>query len=780
MHGVLIDSNWRFRLGGPEQAAAADFDDTGWRALDLPHDWSIELERRPDAPSGSQGGFFIDGVGWYRKHLDVPADWGDRHVEIEFEGVYRDAEVWCNGHYLFRHPYGYTTFHVDLTRSLRPGRDNVLAVRVDNSTHRHTRWYSGSGIYRHVRLLVSGPVHIGPWGTWATTPRISPDTAVVRLSTPVRNGTAADVRAAITWRLLDPDGREIATGAAPVAVPAGGEAHAAASLELVGPRLWSPRTPTLYRVETELRVGDAVADRSEDTFGVRSFRFTTAEGFVLNGTRLPLRGGCVHHDCGPLGAASVDRAEERKVELLKAAGFNAVRCAHNPPSRAFLDACDRHGMLVIDEAFDVWRAPKLPYDYHRHFDDWWQRDLDSMLLRDRNHPSIILWSIGNELVERALPEGAEIARKLAARVREIDPTRPVTAGICNTWGEHGQWRDTDALFEALDVCGYNYRLDVYESDHERCPDRVVIATESFPPQAFDYWAAVGKLDFLAGDFVWTALDYLGEAGIGRACPAGEPVEGLPDHPWNQANCGDIDLCGFKRPQSFYRDVLWGVARGPWIGVHSPQADDRKMRVSAWGWHDLQPSWTWPGFEGGELQVDIYAGGDEVELFLNGRSLGRRPTGPAARYAASFMAPYEPGELRAVLYAAGRSVAESALSTAGTPERIGLQPDRDCLRVDPNDLAFVAVEVLDAAGRRVPTDNRMVCFMLRGPGRIAAVASADPRNTEPYRGESHSVWRGRGLVVVQPTGTPGEILLQARAEGVLGAEVSIRAGVEARA
>ncbi|NOY82538.1 MAG: glycoside hydrolase family 2 protein [Kiritimatiellaeota bacterium] len=779
MHGVLIDSDWGFLLDAPEAASSPHFDDSGWRRLDLPHDWSIELDRRSDAPSGGRGGFFLDGVGWYRKHLDLPTDWRGRHVEIEFEGVYRDAEVWCNGHYLLRHPYGYTTFHVDLSRSLRPGQKNVLAVRVDNSTHQHTRWYSGSGIYRHVRLLVGGPVHIGHWGTWAATPEVSANAAVVRLSTPIRNETDADVRATVGWQVLGPDGEETAAGTASVTVPAEGCVQAAASLAVAAPRLWSPETPSLYRIRTELRLGDAVADRSEDTFGIRSFRFTPAEGFVLNGRRLSLRGGCVHHDCGPLGAASFDRAEERKVELLKAAGYNAVRCAHNPPSRAFLAACDRLGMLVVDEAFDVWRAPKLPYDYHRHFDDWWRRDLDSMLLRDRNRPSIILWSIGNELVERALPEGAEIARKLAARVREIDPTRPVTAGICNVWDGQGEWRDTDALLDALDVCGYNYRLDVYESDHERRPSRVVVATESFPPLAFEYWQAVEKFDFLAGDFVWTALDYLGEAGIGRTYLEGEQEGHLPGYPWNQANCGDIDLCGFKRPQSHYRDVLWGVAKGPWIGVHPPHSDGRKVLVSPWGWHDLQPSWTWPGLEGRELQVDIYAGGDEVELFLNSRSLGRRPSGVAVRFIASFAVAYEPGELRVVEYAAGRPVAESALTTAGTAERIGLQADRECLRAGPNDLAYITVEVLDAARRRVPTEDRMVYFTLRGPGRIAAVANADPRNTEPYRGNCHRVWRGRGLVIVQPTGAPGVIVLQAQADGVVGTEVRLRVEVGTR-
>jgi beta-galactosidase len=768
-----LDIGWRFHLGDVHDGQSPGLNDSGWRLLDVPHDWSIELERRADAPGGGSGGFFQDGVGWYRRHFEVPEDWAGKCVWVEFDGVYREAEVWINGRCLGLHPYGYTSFRYGLTPFLKPGEDNVLAVRVDNSTHKHTRWYSGSGIYRHVRLVATHPVHVAPWGLRATTPEVTDAEAAVSVRLTVENACDKGVQTVVRCTVLDPGGEEIGRTEAGGTVPACGSSEMSGETAVPSPQLWSTESPTLYTLTASVIVDGRILDEVSTTFGIRTLSFTPEEGFLLNGVPTPMRGGCVHHDCGPLGAASIDRAEERKVELLKASGYNAIRCAHNPPSPAFLDACDRLGMLVIDEAFDVWRAGKLPHDYHRRFDDWWQRDLDSMILRDRNHPSIVLWSIGNELIERGLPEGAEIAQRLAARVRELDPTRPVTAGICGMWAGE-DWRVTDGLFEHLDVCGYNYQVGVYESDHELFPERVIVATESFPPKAYEYWKAVEDLPWVAGDFVWTSLDYLGEAGIGRAYLEGEPGHFLPEFPWNQANCGDIDLCGGKRPQSHYRDVIWGRAEKPYIAVHPPVPEGKEVKISAWGWHDVQQSWNWPGLEGQELKVDVYFACDEVELLLNGKSLGRRPAGPDAQHIASFVVPYEPGRLEAVAWTAGDEVARAALETTGPGCLLRLRPDRDTVRANRNDLACVTVEVLDEEGRLVPVAGDTVYFTVRGPARIAAVANADPKNTEPYRGNVHSVWRGRGLVMVQPTGEPGEIVLRAQADGLEGAEVVVKA------
>jgi beta-galactosidase len=774
MRKESFDLDWRFSLGDEGQAAKA-YDDASWRRVDLPHDWSIELPRSKDNPTGASGGYAREGVGWYRKHFDVPREWAGRRVRVEFEGVYRDAEVWLNGRAVGVHPYGYTTFSLDLTPLLKPGETNVLAVRVSNTPHGHTRWYSGSGLYRHVWLLTAPPVHVAPWGLSVTTPDVTGKVASVAVETAVENLSPANCAVIVRWRVMNPEGEMVAKGSAEAAVKAGDRAAVQQRLSVRNPRLWSPDTPSLYRLETEIFEGRTRLDGESTAFGIRNIAFNPEQGFVLNGVSLKMRGGCVHHDCGPLGAASIDRAEERKVEVLKASGFNAVRCAHNPPSPAFLEACDRLGMLVIDEAFDCWRAGKNHQDYHRHFDKGWREDLDSMVRRDRNHPSVVLWSIGNELVERGEPEGAAIAGMLAQRVRELDPTRPVTAGICDIWGGTvPAWETTDGLLAQLDVCGYNYRLDVYRSDHERFPKRVILATETFPPFHFqyDYWKACEELPYVAGDFVWTALDYLGEAGIGHTYLEGDKVPQLPGWPYTVANCGDIDLCGFKRPQSYYRDVLWKRAKTPYIAVHTPVPDGRKVVVSSWGWDDVQASWTWPGQDGKPMSVDVYFDCDEIELRLNGRPLGRSPAGAAAKHKAVFSIPYEPGEIRAVAFQNGKPVAESALDTAGVPHRLRLTPDRAAIRSDRNDLSYVSVELCDRKGRVIPTAADLVQFSLKGPGRIAAVANADPKNAEPFTGRQHKLWRGRGLVVVQPDGRLGALKVQAMADGVDVASVTI--------
>ncbi|MHB9131785.1 MAG: sugar-binding domain-containing protein [Armatimonadota bacterium] len=772
MKRELFDLDWRFALDVKTKPAKV-IDDENWRRVNLPHDWSIELPRRADAPSGPAGGFVQDGLGWYSKHFTLPAESRGQRIYVEFEGVYHNAEFWLNGRALGVHPYGYTTFLLDLTPYLDFDGENVLAVRVDSSSYEHTRWYSGSGIYRHVWLLTAGPAHIAHMGISVTTPEVTDAVATIAVQTTITNHADVDRALTVRWCVFDPDGNQVADTAANLTAPAGAASDARQTLTVPHPQRWSPDTPHLYRLETAIFDGEECLDREATTFGIRTIAFTPEQGFQLNGQTLKMRGGCVHHDCGPLGSAAIDRAEERKVELLKASGYNAVRTAHNPPSPAFLDACDRLGMLVMDEAFDIWRAEKIPYDYHRHFDKWWRDDLDSMLLRDRNHPSVVIWSIGNELIERLLPEGAVIARMLANRVHDVDPTRPVTAGICDEWDADKTWRDADTLFEALDLRGYNYRNTAYREDHALFPGSVIVATETSPTQQYDYWKEVEELPYLIGDFVWTSLDYLGEAGIGREFFEGEKEWELPGWPWTVANCGDIDICGEKRPQSYYRDVLWKRRDTPYIGVHAPLLDDRPVQYGMWGWEDVQASWTWPGCEGRNLPVVVYSDCDEVELLLNGESVGVTPVPVEAKYTARFTVPYAPGELIAIARKDGVQVASSSLQTSGAPCRVVLTPDRDTVRADRNDLSYVTVEVCDADRRTVPVADPLFHVTIAGPGRIAAVANADPRNTDLYCDSTHHAWRGRGLVIVQPTGEPGDINLYVAADGCEPAQVAIR-------
>ncbi len=779
---MCFDKDWRFSLGEEPTAFWSDwlkrsFDDGQWRVLDVPHDWSIELPRDPASPGCTEGGFFIDGVGWYRKLFQAPESWRGKRIAILFEGVFKNAELWVNDKYVGRHPYGYTSFALDLTDYIEIGAENLLVVRVDNSAPKHSRWYSGSGIYRHVWLLVRDPVHIADGGIYVTTPNVSTASALVRVQTTVVNESPAAAPVTMHWTTLGSGGEQCGAREATGEIAPGGSHVFSAELPITTPQLWSPDHPSLYRLDVKVCAEDRVLDADSTTFGIRSISFSAAEGFLLNGEQVTMRGGCVHHDCGPLGAMAIDRAEECKVEVLKANGFNAVRCAHNPPSPAFLEACDRLGMLVIDEAFDGWRERGTPHDYHLDFDDWWQRDLDSMLYRDRNHPSIVLWSIGNEVAERGLPWGPNIARRLAERVRSVDPTRPVTSAVNGL----PEWEKVDAFFAELDVCGYNYLVDRYESDHARRPERIIVATETFTSKAYEYWRAAERLPYVIGDFLWTSMDYLGESGIGGSLFEGETGPGwggwLPGWPWHQAYCSDIDICGWKRPSSYYRDLLWGKPDSLYIGVHAPVPEGKKVVIKDWGWPDVQPSWNWPDMEGRELQVDVYAVCDEVELVLNGASVGRKTMTETDRLIAIFTVPYAPGELKAITYRAGAKIAERSLVTTGPAEGLRLISDRNPIWADPNDLAYVTVEAVDAQGRLVPTADHIVYFTVSGPGHIAALGSNNPKHVEAYRGNRHRLYRGRCLVIIRPGEQPGEIHLRAQADGLATADIVI--GVDTR-
>ena len=473
----------------------------------------------------------------------------------------------------------------------------------------------------------------------------------------------------------------------------------------------------------------------------------------------------MHHDNGPLGSAAYNRAEERRVELMKASGFNAIRCAHNPPSEAFLNVCDSLGMLVIDEAFDCWETGKNPQDYHLYFDKWWQRDVASMVLRDRNHPSVILWSIGNEIPERGKPEGVILAGKLGNYVRSLDPTRPVTSAV------NGIQEDKDPFFATLDVCGYNYAKDHYVKDHQRMPHRIMVATESFPLEAFDYWMSVIDYPWVIGDFVWTGYDYLGEASIGWL---GYPHKGT-FYPWNHAFCGDIDICGWKRPQSYYRDALWKKDQIS-LFVTPPEpsfpVNPEKAAWSKWNWDDVVSDWNWKGFENKPFKVTVYSSCKEAELFLNGRSLGKRPTNRSTRFLAIWQVPYQAGELKAIGYDGGKQVNLASLTTAGKPENIKLSPDRKQIKANGEDLSFITVTVTDEKGVINPKAGNLIHFTLEGPGSVIAVGNSNPRSTESFQDLQRKAYKGRCLVIVRSGRKPGKILLTASSEGLVPATIAI--------
>jgi len=730
----------------------------------------------PFDPGQSQGGastgHVLGGTSWYRKHFTLtPAENGKR-VSVRFDGVYMNADFWVNGHHLGNHPYGYTSFELDLTPYLKPaGQENIIAVRVRNEG-KNSRWYSGSGIYRHTWLTVTDPVHVPTGGVFVTTPEVSKDKAVVKIATEVRNDGAAAAEVVVRARVRNSSGKAGQTVEGKLHLSGSETRTVEQTVEVRSPRRWSPDSPELYSAEVEIAAAGQTLDQASTCFGIRKIEVEAENGFRLNGQPLKLKGGCMHHDNGPLGSATIDRAEERRAELMKANGFNAIRTSHNPPSPAFLDACDRLGMLVIDEAFDCWNEGKNPQDYHLYFNDWAGRDLTSMVRRDRNHPAVVIWSIGNEIPEQFRAEAT--ARMLRETVLANDATRPITQAICTDWGEvMRNWdRLSDVAFTPLDIGGYNYEPGKYESDHARNPQRVMMATESFPKDCFDYWSQVEKHSYVIGDFVWTAMDYFGESGIGHTTLSSEQDTFLKPWPWFDSWCGDIDVCGFKKPQSYYRDVVW--RRSPIeMMVHTPLPVDVWENVSRWGWPDEMQSWNWPGREGQPLQVAVYSRCDSVRLELNGKVIGEKPVSDATKLTAKFDVPYQAGELRAIGLIGGKPVASTVLRTAGEPKKIRLAADRSTIRADRNDLSYITVEVLDQEGNRVPNAEIPIHFTVAGAGELAATGSSAPNDAASF----HAPWRrtcqGRCLVILRPKGGAGKITLKAEADGLKPAMIEIQ-------
>jgi beta-galactosidase len=790
--GQPFDLGWRFHRGEGAGFEAPGLDDSGWRNVDLPHDWSIE-----DLPSGggaapatvvgpfdrsAEGkaatGFTVGGEGWYRKRFRLAGPTPGR-VEVLFEGVYMNSEVWLNGQRLGAHANGYTPFAYDLTPYLAPGGENVLAVKVSN-LGRNSRWYSGSGIYRHVWLdVLPQAARIQRWGVGVVTQRISDGGAALAITTRLE---AAGPELSLASRILDGRGRVVWDASA----PAGPEVRQ--TLNLASPQLWSPESPSLYTLSTELRRGGTVLDRVDTPFGVRIVTVDAERGMTLNGAPIKLRGGCIHHDNGLLGAAAFDAAEERKVALLKARGYNALRPSHNLFSPAFLAACDRLGMMVVEETFDAWRHPKLPQDYSTAFDADWRSDLAAIVLSVRNHPSVVMYSIGNEIPGRNTPEGVETQWRLANEVHRLDPSRPVTAAI-NSFpgplvtpsdktaraGAGGVTDHAAAVF--LDVVGYNYKLADYEADHQQFPQRVFYGTESFPEDVFAIWDLTERKPWLVGDFVWTAMDYLGEAGIGGStlAPAtmSRAMAGLipAGWPWMNAFCGDIDLIGGRKAPSYARDVVWGLSPVE-LAVQRPPPDGKQDVARRWGWRDELQSWTWPGAEGKPLTVRVYTAGDRVELRLNGAAVASKPVTADDLKHVELQVPYAPGVLEAVAFHGGAEIGRRQLVTVGAPAALRLRPEQAAGRAGRGDVSFVAVEVLDAQGRVTPDVARDVKLVVSGPAELIGFGSGAPLAVGSFQAPAARTWNGRALAILRGTGGPGRVRIEAGSEGLRPASTSI--------
>lgn len=766
---------WKFNLGDLPGAQEPGFADSGWRTLDLPHDWSVEGSFNQDNPATTDGGALPGGIGWYRKSFSLPQSDDGCSVFIDFDGVYRNSEVWINGHYLGKRPYGYSSFRYELTPWLKFGTaSNLLAVRVDNSQQPNSRWYSGSGIYRNVWLTLTGRVHVDHWGTSVTTPEVAAEQTVVALQIRVRNNREAAQQVTVLTELLDPAGRAVASLSNALSLPAGAVEAVAGNLTVRQPALWSVEKPVLYRAVTRILADDREEDRYETPFGIRTIAFDLQKGFSLNGMPMKLLGVCNHHDLGCLGAAINERALERQLELLKAMGCNAIRTSHNPPAPELLDLCDRMGFLVMDEAFDMWKIAKTPFDYHLDWDEWHRRDLEDLVRRDRNHPCVVLWSIGNEIPEQWDDSGTEMAKELAAIVRELDPTRPITSA-CNDPSPQNRIIRSGAL----DVVGRNYHEKDLRTFPQDYPGLKLVASETnsaiatrgsydMPSDSVriwpiewnrrgpmnddltcsaydncrvpwgsthvDTWRIVRECAYVSGMFIWTGFDYLGEP---------------TPYPWpaRSSYFGLIDLAGFPKDGYYFYQAEW---------TSKPMLH-------------LFPHWNWSA--GQPIDVWAYTNQEAVELFLNGQSLGKK-TRDAGTFQLVWRVPFAPGTLKAVAYKGGQAVLEQSVQTAGAPAKIALTADRERIKADGRDLSFVTVDIVDANGVVVPHADHLVRFALQGPGRIAGVDNGLQTSMEPFKADYRKAFNGKCLCVVQAQQSTGSLLLTARSEGLQEASLQL--------
>jgi beta-galactosidase len=821
-----FDRDWQFFRGEAAGAETPSFDDSGWRSLDLPHDWSIEdLANAPtgqgratadpsslavpkgntppasappqigpfdlkDSPGQGATGYTVGGEGWYRKHFRLSRR--NQHVEVRFDGVYQDADFWLNGTHLGFHPYGYSSFFYDLTPYLNPRGTNVLAVRVRN-LGRNSRWYSGSGIIRHVWLIVTAPLHIPYGGVQVTTPTVSEASATVHVKVSVVNDNADVTRDAhVLVSVLDAKSRPVGrvdTSVQPIA-PGKTESYET-EVPVERPALWSPDSPRLYQIRTDVLVNQLPVDSTTTVFGIRSIVMNGQSGFLLNGKEVKMRGACVHHDLGALGAASLDRAEERRIEVLKAAGFNAIRTAHNPPSPTMLDACDRLGIMVYEEAFDMWREAKNPEDDHLYFPEWGLRDIAIMVQRDRNHPSVVLWSIGNEIYTFNFSNhpptttifSPETGQELANRIRALDPTRPLTeGGWAGDWSLLPQSRTVNSsIWSYLDLGDQHYQHDdsVLHAAH---PDRALLQSESFPATLYDDWKLVTNNKYAVGDFTWTGWDYLGESAIAGPVlvPTGTPPPGTNDnlglltsypYPWFQAFCGDIDLIGERKPQWYYRTVVWGDSPLE-MAVERPVPDGMEQRANCWSYYDELQSWTWNVPRGQSMRVRVYTSGDQIVLLLNGRRIATKTLGAADKMTTTFDVPYAPGQLTAAASKGGREIGRKTFTTVGAPAALRLAMDARHLSKNRNDLAYVLVEVVDAAGRAVPDAVQHFNLTVKGAATLAGIANANPHNVDSFQRGDRFTYHGKALAIVRPTGRPGRIFVHVSAEGLTPATLNL--------
>lgn len=773
---MSFDTNWKFHKGDIKGPELISFNSEYWRSLDVPHDWSIEGSFEKDNPVGAGGGYLPGGVGWYRKTFTIPEDHNNKKIVIEFDGVYMNSDVWINGKHLGKSIYGYLSFHYDLSPYLNYGdKPNVIAVKVDNSEQPNSRWYTGSGIFRHVWLTATDKIHVTHWGTFVTSTEVNDKSAKVHIKTKVKNESGVPKQILLRSEIVDSKNNLVTYINSEAEIPSGKVYEFVQEVEVDSPSLWSIEQPNLYQVNSIVKLDNVTIDDYKTTFGIRYFHFDPDSGFFLNNKSIKIKGVCNHHDLGCLGAALNDRALERRLEILKEMGTNAIRTSHNFPSPELLDLCDRMGFMVLDEAFDMWYVGHTGYSYDFYFDRYAIRDLKRMIHRDRNHPSVIMWSVGNEMsAETIYADGSETLKKLVDAVHEEDSTRPVTNAIVQIKAAN----ETD-FASIIDVVGYNYfgggkefDADKYDEDHKRFPNRIIYGSENastlstrgvyhFPEDSLiintkdmqcssldnsytpwgssaeENWKAVKDRKFVAGLFIWTGFDYIGEP---------TPYE----WPARSSYFGLIDLCGFPKDGFYFYKSQW--------------TDEPIVHIL--------PHWNWDGKEGELINVLGYTNCDEVELFLNDKSIGIQEIHSSASLKCKWKVPYVPGTLRAVGKINGKLVCEVEQKTAGHASKIRLVADRKKIKANGRDLSFIKVMIEDNNGTLVPNAKNLIEYKIDGPIKIVGVDNGDPLCHESFKANQHTVFNGLGLVVVQSTSIPGQISVLAESEGLISDKIQI--------
>lgn len=814
-----FNQNWIFTIGSGSSLDALAGGNNTAKQVTLPHDASIGRERNPEEPNGSGNGFFREESYVYTKTFSMNADDKDKNVYLEFEGVYQNAFVYVNNSFAGKCPYGYSNFYVDITKYLNYNEPNALKVVVKNGVP-SGRWYTGGGIYRDVNLMIAGRLHLVPDSVQLAAIEVEDDQAIIRAKSTIAYTGIGIREITLCTELMDAEGNVVAADEMSVTVEEHSEQEYQQKMYVPNPNRWDAENPYLYTYRTYIKENDSVIDEETGTFGIRKLQLDTKHGLRVNGKVVKLRGGCIHHDNGIIGTAEFTHSAEARVKKLKETGFNAIRSAHYPMSRKLLEACDKYGMYVMDEYSDVWVSTKVEFDYSTQMTEWWEHDIENLVKKDYNHPCVIMYSIGNEIPEAGNKFDVQWGKKLADKLRSLDDTRYTTNSLnlllaimndlpklmaqnaaaqaaANT--EKDQPQEINSMMNNLgammaqfmasdfaaekvkeacaqvDITGYNYAAARYEIDGKLFPNRILVGSETNPPDLDKNWELVEKLPYVIGDFDWTAWDYIGETGIGKINYTDQQSMGFYAlYPCKIAYCGDINILGNRRPISYWRELIWGLRKAPYIAVQLPQHYGEPQSTTQWSMSDAVRSWNWNGYEGKPVKVEVYAVADEVELLINGQSVERKKVGETKKYITIFDTTYHAGKVEVIAYSDGKECGRDEILTASDEVVIAAKADRTQIPADGSDIAYIDICMQDASGILNPNADKAVSISLDGPGEIMGYGSADPESEENYYDTVAKAYEGKLRAAVRGTGETGKIVVTLSADGLESVKVDVEA------